>query len=394
MLAGAVGATPQTQQAIRNLGLTGAELQAQQVQQAARGLDLSNVENMEAKLQELQNAGAPLEATLALSEAIARRKKEMLDQQAQARGEQLERDVFDLRVRQIELEEAKFAAEAELGGALGDYDLTTEDGVNAAVEELMRLGKISEAVRLKNAYKKEQSSAEQSIEYFARTFTNGDMEAAREMYMQTKRTEPLLSDTSKRLEQDYDKAASTYSRINTANEALKVLAEGNVNIGALPKTRQGALKLLEQTLGLDTNGAVRRTEELMAKVMRLGGEALASGMFGSGTAISDRDLQTAMSIAGGDASLTPAGMEAILRANMAIDMYQLQKYNARVNTLGDGFWNRSFYTKDSYLFDIPEPFLPSFSVDRADSAAQDSDGNTIYEYRGEWYNADGSLYTP
>lgn len=392
--AGAAGATPETQRQIAQLGLTQAELQAQQVQDAAQGLDLGNLENMKQKLKELQDAGAPLEATLALSEAIARRQKELLDRAAAQRGEQLQRDLFGLKERDIELQEAKFEAEKLLGGLLGEFDLNTEAGVNDAVESLMAKGKIAEAVRLKNAFKKEQSSAEKAIEYFAQKFTNGDMQAAKEMYIETKRTEPLLADTSKRLEGDYDKAASTFSRLQTANEALQVLASGDVNIGALPKTRQGAEKLLEQAFGLDADQSVARTELLMARAKKLGGEALASGMFGSGTAISDRDLITAMSIAGGDENLTPAGMEAILRANMAIDMYQLEKYNRRVNALGEGFWDRSFYSKDSYLFDVPEPFIPSFSIERSESAAQDGQGNTIYEFRGEWYNADGTKYTP
>ena len=394
MIAGALGASPEVQQGIRNVGLTGAEIQAQRVQEAAQGLDLGNVESMKQALKRMQEAGAPLEATLALSEAIAKRQKELLDRASAARGEQLQRDLFGLKERQIELDEAKFDAEQLLGGALGDFDLNTEQGLNDAVEALMAQGKVAEAVRLKNAYKKQQSTLEQRVTYLAENFTNGDLQAAYDMALEEKRTEPLLGDTAKRLDSDFDKANATVSRLNTANDALRILASGDVNIGALPKTRQGALKLLEQALGLDTDQSVERTELLMARVKKLGGEALASGMFGSGTAISDRDLITAMSIAGGDENLTPAGMEAILRANMAIDMHQLEKYNKRVNSLGQGFWDRSFYSKDSYMLQAPEIFIPSFSPERAESAASDGQGNTIYEYRGEWYNADGTRYEP
>ena len=394
MIAGALGASPEVQQGIRNVGLTGAEIQAQRVQEAAQGLDLGNVESMKQALKRMQEAGAPLEATLALSEAIAKRQKELLDRASAARGEQLQRDLFGLKERQIELDEAKFDAEQLLGGALGDFDLNTEEGLNDAVETLMAQGKVAEAVRLKNAYKKQQSTLEQRVTYLAENFTNGDLQAAYDMALEEKRTEPLLGDTAKRLDSDFDKANATVSRLNTANDALRILASGDVNIGALPKTRQGALKLLEQALGLDTDQSVERTELLMARVKKLGGEALASGMFGSGTAISDRDLITAMSIAGGDENLTPAGMEAILRANMAIDMHQLEKYNKRVNSLGQGFWDRSFYSKDSYMLQAPEIFIPSFSPERAESAASDGQGNTIYEYRGEWYNADGTRYEP
>lgn len=394
-LGGMLGAAgyQQVGQALAQATVTPEERQAAQMQAATKDLQMGNLESMKQALKRLQEAGAPLEATLALSDAIAKREKTLLDRAAAARGEQLQRDLFGIKEREIELKEAEFEAQQILGGALGDFDLSTEDGVNSAVELLMSKGKVAEAVRLKNAYKKEQSAAEKAIEYFAKKFTNGDMEAAKEMYIETKRTEPLLADTSKKLEQDFEKATATVSRINTANDALRILDSGKVNIGALPKTRQGALKLLQDTLGLNVDDSVQRTELLLARVKRLGGEALASGMFGTGTAISDRDLITAMSIAGGDENLTPEGMEAVLKANMAVDMYELEKYNKRVNSLGEGFWDRSFYSKDSYLLETPEPYSPSFSIERAESTAQDGNGKTIYEYRGEWYNADGTRFT-
>jgi hypothetical protein len=381
-------------QRIADLGVTAEERQARRYQEATSGLQMGNVNSMKEALKRLQDAGAPLQAQLALSEAIAKREKEILDRASGARGEQLQRDMFGLKEREVELEEAKFEAEKTLGGALGDFDLTTEDGVNKAVETLMKGGKVAEAVRLKNAFRKEKSTLEKRIQYLADNFTDGDLQAAYDMALEEKREAPLLAPTAERLEADHEKAISTRNRMNTANDALKILDSGDVNIGSFAKTRQGAQKFLQQVFGLDDDGAVARTELLLARVKRLGGEALASGMFGTGTAISDQDLKTAMSIAGGDESLTPEGMRAVIKANMAVDMIELDKYNERVNRLGDAFWEKSFYSKDAYTIQAPEIYSEGFTIDRAERSAQNADNLTIYEFRGKWYNADGSEYTP
>ena len=392
--AGAAGATPETQRQIAQLGLTQAELQAQQVQDAAQGLDLGNLENMKQKLRELQNSGAPLEATLALSEAIARREKEVFDRAAAQRGEKLQRDLFGLKEREIELDEAKFEAEKILGGSLGDFDLTTEEGVNKAVETLMNNNKIPEAIRLKNAYKKEQATAEKTINFFASKFTNGDMQAAYEMFLESKRVDPLLNPTAKRLDSDYDKAILSRQNIMVANDALKLIDEGRVILGSFAQTRKGAEKFISQVFGIGDKDAVTRTEQLMSKVRTLSAQMLASGMFGSGTGISERDLLEAKEIAGASETLTPTGMAKILRMNAKMEALKLKQYNERLERLPSSFWERSMIPREGFVVETPEMYATPFSIDRAESAAQDNDGNTIYEFNGNWYNADGTQYQP
>jgi len=374
-------------QRISDLGVPVEERQARMQMQALQGVQMGNVESMKQALKRLQESGGSTQAQLALSDAIAKR-------EVAERGETLQRDMFGLKEREIELAEAKFEAEKNLTGALGDFDLETEEGVNEAVETLIKNNKVAEAIRLKNAFKKEKSTLEKRIQYLADNFTDGDLQAAYNMALEEKREAPLLGQTAERLEADHEKAIATRNRMNTSNDALQILDSGDVNIGSFAKTRQGAQKFLQQVFGLDDDGAVARTELLLARVKRLGGEALASGMFGTGTAISDRDLITAMSIAGGDESLTPEGMRAVIKANMAVDMIELEKYNERVNRLGDAFWEKSFYSKDAYTIQAPEVYSERFTVDRAERSAQNADGVTIYEYRGKWYNADGSEYTP
>lgn len=390
-LLSAAGA-PQAGQALAQATVTPEERQAAQLQTATRGLQMGNLESMKSTLKKMQEAGAPLEATLALSEVIAKREKVLLDRAAAARGEQLQRDEFGLREREIELQEAKFEAEKILGGTLGDFDLTTEEGLNNAVATLMSKNKVAEAVRLKNAYKKEQSTAQVAIQYFADQYTNGDMNKAFEMYIESKRTDPMIGTTAKRLDSDYDKAILSRQNIMTSNDALKLIDEGRVILGSFAQTRKGAEKFVSQVFGIGDKESVSRTEQLMSKVRTLSAQMLASGMFGSGTGISERDLLEAKEIAGASENLTPEGMAKILRMNAKMEALKLKQYNERIDRLDPSFWERVPYNKDAYRVEAPEMYTTPFSIDRAERAATNTEGVTIYEFQGKWYNADGTEY--
>lgn len=369
------------------LGIPLEERQAREQTQALQGVQMGNVESMKQALKRLQDSGGSIQAQLALSDAIAK-------QEAAQRGEDLQRDLFGLKERDIELQEAKFEAEKILGGTLGQFDLNTEQGVNDAVKELMSKGKTAEAVRLKNAFKKEQSVAEKAIQYFATNFTNGDMEKAYQMYIDSKRTDPMVTKTFERLETEYDKAINSVSTIKTTNEALRTLDSGRVIIGSFPKTRKGAEKLVEQVFGLDSDGAVARTEQLMSQTNKLAGQMLASGMFGSGTGISERDLQTAQEISGASDTLTPEGMEQILRLNAKMERAQINAYNQRLDRFPETYWDRSPIPKESYLVEAPETYENTFKVpEGAPQARVDGTNETIYQIDGEWFYADGTKYT-
>lgn len=374
-------------QRISALGVPVKERQARMQMQALQGVQMGNVESMKQALKRLQESGGSTQAQLALSDAIAKR-------EVAERGETLQRDMFGLKEREIELEEAKFEAEKLLGGALGEFDLSTEQGVNDAVKTLMKQGKTSEAVRLKNAFKKEQSVAEKAIQYFANTFTDGDMEKAYQMYIDSKRTDPMVTKTFERLETEYDKAINSVSTIKTTNEALRTLDSGRVIIGSFPKTRKGAEKLVEQVFGLDSDGAVARTERLMSQTNKLAGQMLASGMFGSGTGISERDLITAQEISGASDTLTPEGMEQILRLNAKMERAQINTYNQRLDRFPESYWERSPIPKESYIVEIPEMYDNTFRIpEGAPRAKVDGTNVIIYQIDGEWYYEDGIPYT-
>lgn len=381
-------------QRIADLGVPVEERQARDQMQALEGLQMNNVNSMKQALKRLQDTGGSIQAQLALSDAIAKREKELLDRSAAARGEQLQRDLFGLKERQIELDEAKFAAEKLLGGTLGQFDLNTETGVNEAVKTLMSQGKTAEAVRLKNAFKKEQSAAEKAIEYFASNFTNGDREKAYQMYIDSKRTDPMVSKTFERLETEYDKAIASTETLKVTNQALQTLDSGRVITGSFPNTRKGAEKLVEQIFGLDTDGAVARTELLMSQTFKLAGQMLASGMFGEGTGISERDLLTAQEIAGAANTLTPAGMEQILRINGKMQQAQINAYNKRLDRFPQTYWERSPIPKDSYIVTPPELYENTFRIPQgAPQARVDGTDEIIYSVDGKWYYADGTEYT-
>lgn len=372
------------------------ERQAQVVQDAFRASNSNDLNKMRAARKRLQDSGAPAQAIMMIDQQIAAKEQQISATASALREEQRQNELLQLKKDEVELERLKVDADKILNSTVAGYDMTTKDGQNAAINALMKIGtkdSITLAARLKNAFKKNEGTMMADISAIAAQYTNGDMDKAKDIYLKLKRDNPLLGATSERLNTEYEKSITTRNRIDTANKALETLASGEVILGSFATPRQGAEKLVEALFGLDSDGAVARTEQLMARVKRLGGEALASGMFGSGTAISDRDLATAMAIAGGEQSLTKEGMEAIIKANMAIDILELDRYNKNLENIGEGFWNQSYFSKDSYRVEVPEAFTPPFSISRATNKAQNSAGETIYEYNGDWYKADGTKYT-
>lgn len=394
MIAQARGATPETARQIASLGLTGQELQAQATQEAMRGLQMGNIESMKQALKRMQEANAPLEAQIAMSEKIAQREKEILDRASAARGEQLQRDLFGLKEREIELEEAKFEAEQALGGVLGEFNLDTEDGVNDAVAELMKRGKLGEAIRLKNAFKKEKSRQEEAIQFFADKYTNGDMEAAFDMYLRSKGTAGMDQLKYKRLNTEYDKALASKNQLVITNAALRDLDQTDPILGAFAKTRAGVNKFVGQIFGIDDmKEAATQTEALLAKVRNMSAEKLGSGIFGSGTGISEKDMEEAKAIAGASENLTPEGMAFILRFNARLERAKLMRYNERLQAKDPSFWSRLEEPIDSYLVQAPELYMTPVSEANAEKVYENPEtGEIILLFQNRWYNPDGTFY--
>lgn len=299
---------------------------------------------------------------------------------------------------------------------------TDAAGLRATARQLIQMGMAQEAAKLLELAKtmdvKEatQGNAEKNINFFATKVLKCDpndkacMEKAMKMAVEYKRGDTAANQMTvkgyEKLNEDYSQAETSRQNVMTANRSLQLLEEGKVNLGSFAKTRQGAQKFYTDLLNAvgipvtDEREAVARTEELLANTKRLAGQLLASGMFGSGTGISERDLQTAMEMAGSSENLTPEGMKQILELNAKIERAKLMQYNEKLDRYSTAFWARSPEgSKEAFVVDVPElyqmkemqgqPFrIPSGATLGTDNR----NGKQIYIYQGKAYTMDGKPY--
>lgn len=155
-----------------------------------------------------------------------------------------------------------------------------------------------------------------------------------------------------------DEATAAARSIETINESLRTLDSGNVNIGSFPETRQGAMKFASQVFGWEEGEqTVARTAKLMAQTKALAGELLASGMFGAGTGISERDLLTAQEMAGAANTLTPSAMKQILEYNAKMNELKIKKFNERLDRYSPEFFARTPEgDQDAFYVGTPEVY--------------------------------------
>jgi len=304
-------------------------------------------------------------------------------------------------------------------------------GLRKTAAELIRSGNAGEAaglLELANLMDGKVSTAEQNITYFAEKVIGCDpsdpkcLQDAMEMAIEYKRSDTAANQMTvksyEKLNEEYNKAETSRQNIMVANDSLRMLESGKVNIGSFAKTRQGAEKFYSQLLnsvGINVQSeaeAVARTETLMANTKRLAGQLLASGMFGSGTGISERDLQTAMEMAGAGENLTPQGMKQILELNAKIERAKLQQYNQKLGRYSGAFWNRTPEgSREAYVIDVPDIYemkalqgeAPKmkevtlndkvYTVPMGAEIGQDTKGNLLYRLNDKVYNMDGTEVT-
>ena len=161
--------------------------------------------------------------------------------------------------------------------------------------------------------------------------------------------------TNTKLNDDQKTARGNIEQIKTIDKGLKMLegADGKPLIGSFSETRVGIDKIAS-LFGLSQATAASATEALQANNMALAGQLLASGMFGAGTGISDKDMATALKMGAADMNLTFNGMTQILNnlREKAIDKIDI--YNNEVKGLGEEFWKKGYRTQNSYLVNLPE----------------------------------------
>ena len=89
-----------------------------------------------------------------------------------------------------------------------------------------------------------------------------------------------------------------------------------------------------ETLGFG-DGSAARTQEYIAATAKLVGDVIK--LFGSGTGLSDRDLEFAKIMAGGEVSLTPKAMLRIIDLNARAQARKFEVYNETISAIPDDF---------------------------------------------------------
>ena len=235
---------------------------------------------------------------------------------------------------------------------------------------------------------------------------------ARDAYIELKRADTAQQKMEvfgyEGLSKKRDEAETAARSIRTANESLRILDSGTVNVGLLPKTKQGAYKLASELFGWqEGKEVVTRTATLMASTKQLAGELLSSGMFGSGTAISERDLLTAQEIAGAADTLTPESMKQILELNAKMNKAKIEGYNKKLDRYSPEFYARTPEgVQEGFMVEAPDLYetknlgvekdskpetIPIFEGDMMFMVPK---GATMGTYKGQrGYMLDGKFYT-
>jgi len=329
--------------------------------------------------------------------------------------------MFGLKTNQ-EMQAEKM--QQRLAQAQGDYS-----GLMALSQELMNDGNMKDAYAVMSMAKEFKPEAEEAgvnimdtndnknILFIAQNELQCDIKdprclaQARQVYIDTKRADTAQQKMEvfgyEGLIKKRDEATSAARSIDTINESLRTLDSGKVNIGSFPNTRQGAMKFASEILGwAEGEETVARTAKLMAQTKALAGELLASGMFGAGTGISERDLLTAQEMAGASNTLTPLAMKQILEYNAKMNEVKIKKFNERLDRYSPEFFARTpegdqdaFYVQTPAMYEMqnvgqqPKADSDKIPVFENDMMFMVPKGATVGTYKGtRGYMRDGKFY--
>ena len=147
-------------------------------------------------------------------------------------------------------------------------------------------------------------------------------------------------------------------RVGKIDKAFETLSgkDGKPLVGTFSDMRTASAKFGE-LFGISNNKAVQATEALKSNNMALAGELLASGMFGAGTGISDRDMETALQMAGADMALSYDGMVRILQNLREQAIGKLNTYNKDINNTSNDLIDATGYNRDRFVVPVPKPYV-------------------------------------
>lgn len=311
------------------------------------------------------------------------------------------------QMRKYEADAKKAEAEAKVSALYDGVNITPENFRDVA-NKMIRGGDVDNGLALLRIYEKDPGSIETDFNFIASTeFAGEDVKdpsvATKIMnrLINVKRQNPTVAPAFKAAQESLDeslKAAKAAKKTFTiANQSLEILDSGDVNVGSFAKTRQGAEKFYNEVIkswGLDpTSDAVPRTEVLLASSGAMAGALLSSGTYGSGTGISKVDLERAELLSGALDSLTPEGMEFILRMNQKMAKLAIENHNTNLDNISPRFWeNNPFRTKEYYQVTLPQEYGGEAwdSITDANSIAEFK-GQTIKYIQGAWRFKNGSV---
>jgi hypothetical protein len=121
--------------------------------------------------------------------------------------------------------------------------------------------------------------------------------------------------------------------MTTVQRGLTMLEQEEVNLGAASTMRQFADKVGALFGFEESEERAAATETYLANQAKLVQEALASGAFGAGTAISDKDREAMEKAVAANGSLTVEGAKRILNLVGQMRAQEFQDYNQRVEEI-------------------------------------------------------------
>ena len=206
---------------------------------------------------------------------------------------------------------------------------------------------------------------QQNLEFQAKTVLNCNLsdpecyKKALENVVAIKRAEPgagkILSGTVEKLNESRETAVTTRKRISALDRASGIL-DGKLGakpiVGAAAGLRLGIDKFAS-LFGISNGSAAAVTELLQQNRIADAAALLATGAFGAGTGISDRDLQSAFSIVGADMAVTADGLRMVFAQLRKEGIRDLKQYQQDVEGYDDEVFKSARKKKSFFLIDIP-----------------------------------------
>jgi len=152
----------------------------------------------------------------------------------------------------------------------------------------------------------------------------------------------LMDGTIKVLREGLDDVKNSIRSLRTFSKASQQLddPETKIFLGAGSEIRTNLLKAFD-AVGLgspDSKKAIADTEAFLALMNQSSADLLASGAFGAGTGISDRDLKEVKKIVGASQGLTKDGIKLILKVRAAMEIHKIKEYEAGLDLQKPRVW--------------------------------------------------------